>query len=61
MPTVEVYNGDLEGALAVFKQKVRAEGIVKERQHHTHRGKGNKGNRKERNGAITNDGNDSHS
>ena len=28
MPTVEVYNGDLEDALAVFKDKVKREGIV---------------------------------
>ena len=28
MPTVEVYNGDLENALAVFKDKVKREGIV---------------------------------
>lgn len=28
MPTVEVYNGDLEGALAVFKRKSQAEGIM---------------------------------
>ena len=28
MPTVEVYNGDLENALAVFKQKTMQEGIV---------------------------------
>ena len=30
MPTVEVYNGDLEDALAVFKQKTKQEGIVGE-------------------------------
>jgi ribosomal protein S21 len=28
MPTVEVYNGNLEDALAVFKQKTKQEGIV---------------------------------
>ena len=28
MPTVEVYNGNLEDALAVFKEKVKREGIV---------------------------------
>lgn len=30
MPTVEVYNGDLEDALAVFKQKTNQEGIIGE-------------------------------
>lgn len=58
MPTVEVYNGDLEGALAVFKQKVRAEGILKERNGNAYRGKGN---RKRRDGAKTNERNDSNS
>lgn len=28
MPTVEVYNGDLEDALAVFKRKTKQEGIM---------------------------------
>ena len=28
MPTVEVFDGDLENALAVFKQKTKQEGIV---------------------------------
>ena len=38
MAKVEVYNGDLEGALAVFKQKVKAEGIVKEKSRGLYRG-----------------------
>lgn len=28
MPTVEVYNGNLEAALAVFKEKCKREGVV---------------------------------
>lgn len=28
MPTVEVYNGNLEDALSVFKRKSQAEGIM---------------------------------
>ncbi len=28
MPTVEVYNGNLEDALAVFKQKTKQEGLL---------------------------------
>lgn len=58
MPTVEVYNGDLEGALAVFKQKAKAEGILKDRNANAYRGKGNL---KRRDGAKKNDGNNNHS
>ncbi len=58
MPTVEVYNGDLEGALEIFKRKAKAEGILKDRNANAYRGKGN---RKRRDGAKKNDGNNNHS
>lgn len=33
MPTVEVFDGNLEDALAVFKQKTKQEGIVGTYKH----------------------------
>ena len=41
MATVEV-NGDINAALDAFKEKVRREGILKQRSPDAYRGKGNR-------------------